>query len=570
MTQQKLLKLLGLLCLIGLTFSCRKTDKTGDQKTDENLVARFLTLPPSTTPEVRRIAAFLKRKNEKTGFLNEMAKRDGFALWDKAIMTPKTTSSKTMAARSASAGDTIIFIPLALENANHVNAFIFAKLDDSISLRLYRANDYASYGFGTIQDSTNNAEKLAVQFMLLDLETFGHSSFKVLDDRLLKDNSIPMGKLTKDKKVHVQHVTTSQQNRGSSFEVWEYEVCTSIRYLDCHGCGRCSDGSCSACQEICWKTSTTCTKTSILVSVDDGWYPSGGITNPNNGGGGPTGSTPTGPTQCNPSPLLDNGFLPCPHGNTTGWLPELEEPFLTPCEIAQKGAKKMDSLFNVSKADSVLASIPNLQAQIHENGFPIYVNYAVNPYNVHDTAFSYSTGGVQTGTDSSIIITTVTTNLNDFIASLHTHPSSDYAAQSAKDIYELLQESSQNPHFQGAFVAAANGSQYAITINDPTKANTFLATMAQNLDGAKWKEDSDIGKAFKDASDFYSTKIFKGNPNKLNLAYEMAMAAVLNQYNVGVTLNKKDASGNFKPLVVKTTIPNPNKPNKREYSQDCL
>jgi hypothetical protein len=49
----------------------------------------------------------------------------------------------------------------------------------------------------------------------------------------------------------------------------------------------------------------------------------------------------------------------------------------------------------------------------------------------------------------------------------------------------------------------------------------------------------------------------------------MAMAAVLNQYNAGITLNKKDASGNFKPIVVKTA-PDPRKPKRTIYTQDCI
>ena len=48
------------------------------------------------------------------------------------------------------------------------------------------------------------------------------------------------------------------------------------------------------------------------------------------------------------------------------------------------------------------------------------------------------------------------------------------------------------------------------------------------------------------------------------------MATVLKEYNVGVTLNKKDANGNFKPIVVNTIIANPNKPKKKQYVQDCL
>jgi len=83
-------------------------------------------------------------------------------------------------------------------------------------------------------------------------------------------------------------------------------------------------------------------------------------------------------------------------------------------------------------------------------------------------------------------------------------------------------------------------------------------------------ETSNIGKAIKDAKNYFETKIFKSNPNKDNLAYEMAMAAVLNEYNAGLTLDKKDANGNFKPIVVNTTIPNPNKPKKKVYTQNCL
>lgn len=47
------------------------------------------------------------------------------------------------------------------------------------------------------------------------------------------------------------------------------------------------------------------------------------------------------------------------------------------------------------------------------------------------------------------------------------------------------------------------------------------------------------------------------------------MSAILNQYNAGVTLNKKDASGNFKPIVIKT-YPDLRKPKKTIYIQDFL
>ena len=53
----------------------------------------------------------------------------------------------------------------------------------------------------------------------------------------------------------------------------------------------------------------------------------------------------------------------------------------------------------------------------------------------------------------------------------------------------------------------------------------------------------------------------------------MAMAAVLKQYDVGVTLNKKDANGNFKPIVVETGTRTTGPPKKPKivttYTQTC-
>ncbi|MCB0716599.1 MAG: hypothetical protein KDC06_11370, partial [Chitinophagaceae bacterium] len=113
-----------------------------------------------------------------------------------------------------------------------------------------------------------------------------------------------------------------------------------------------------------------------------------------------------------------------------------------------------------------------------------------------------------------------------------------------------------------------------ITVSDSAKAIAFFSTKAAFLDTATndWNENSPIGKAFDDAKEHFE-KIYKNydTTKRKNLAYEMAMATVLSSFNTGVTLHKKDpTTGNFKPLVVKTVIPNPNKPKKKEYVQDCL
>ncbi len=49
----------------------------------------------------------------------------------------------------------------------------------------------------------------------------------------------------------------------------------------------------------------------------------------------------------------------------------------------------------------------------------------------------------------------------------------------------------------------------------------------------------------------------------------MTLSIVLEQFDMGITLSKRDAIGNFNPIVVNTII-NPRRPRKIIYAQDCL
>ncbi len=241
-----------------------------------------------------------------------------------------------------------------------------------------------------------------------------------------------------------------------------------------------------------------------------------------------------------------------------------------PCEIAQDRARKMDTLYAMCKADSVLATIPNLATETKEKVFPIFRKFFVSPTNNTDTTFTnhYKTGIVQTGTDSNFNIQFDMPYRTILASMLHTHPPSGYSAQSPDDVYRLIENQLESRNFIGTFVVASNGSKYALNVTDLTQAATFYNTQPQFLNGSKWNENSAIGVAFKAATLYYE-KIYKGSPNQANLAYEMAMSAVLNQFNTGVTLSKQDTTGKFKPIIVKTA-PNPNKPRKKIYIQECL
>jgi hypothetical protein len=257
-------------------------------------------------------------------------------------------------------------------------------------------------------------------------------------------------------------------------------------------------------------------------------------------------------------------------GGTTGKEPCKDTTQSTPCDSLQKAAQNLDSIYIKSKANSMLATIPNLDKISIEKGFPVFQKFSVNPYDVTDTTFTGQykiEDTIYTGTSTGISYSFYIPPLHTFAADLHTHPPNGYNAPSAKDVYRLLETKSTDKHFEGKFVAAFNGNKYAITVTDNAMAAAFLSTQSQYLNDSTndWEENSGIGKAFAEVYDHF----LDNDSTKRNYAYEMAMAAVLKQYKTGISLNKKDASGNFKPIVV-NTITHPEKPKKKFYTRDCL
>jgi hypothetical protein len=270
-----------------------------------------------------------------------------------------------------------------------------------------------------------------------------------------------------------------------------------------------------------------------------------------------------------PTSNLIETNAPC----TPGWEPiGPEVPYVPPvdtCGVANNAAKNMDSIYIKSKADSMLNTIPNLATETKEKVFPIYRRFSINSQNVHDTTYtSYFCGAIQTGTDSNYNVSFPIHYLAVQIATLHTHPAKADDAHSAFDVYQLIAKYIDDPRYNSSFVASANGTKFVITITNPSQAVAAFSTIGNSLIGSKWDEESDIGKAFVAARDYYK-KLYKNNPNNVTLSYEMAMAAVLTQFNTGITLSKMDANGNFKPLIIRT-VQDPYKPRKKIYTQICL
>jgi hypothetical protein len=323
-------KTLSLLAALMLTtmmtyISCRKIDKFEVQKPQVSSVEKFLNLPTSTSPEVKRIAERLRELNKRRGFLNEIAKQDGFPVWHKVILNKPATNQRQTSARTNNTNDTIVYIPLVPENSNHVAAFIYARLNDSINLQLHRGNNYAAYGFGNVQDSTDNAERLALQIMVLDNIVFGHKRFKLLDNRLFSSVGSWSGSTERFLEIQEPQTNGSRNSSHRSSGHWETGTITHCSWMTNRHCtqsGQCASGTCDNCS-LCVTTAWGCVTTVryYFVSDDESWNYTYNNPSGQGGGGSYNGSTPTGPIACNPQPLLDNGLIPCPAGNTTGFIP---------------------------------------------------------------------------------------------------------------------------------------------------------------------------------------------------------------------------------------------------------
>jgi hypothetical protein len=328
------------LLLIFLCTTCRKRDLLVRTNMPTANVERFFHLPDGTHPTVARIAQNLWALHGQTGLIHELTALHGLALWDKALVHPPSHRGARNTATTPTA-DTIVYIPLAVPNTQFVNAFIQARMGDSIHLSLHRGGEYANHGFGSLQDTAKNAEKLAVQCMLLNFIAFGHKDFKLLDNRLLKNGLVPAGTPVRKRMVHIESAGQAQR---SGPQTLPYTICTTTGYLECtsnHAC--CPDGSCEGCQAQCWHSNTVCETIDVLIFVADSGNGNGGIVNSGGNGGGGGTVIPNGPVPCNPTPALDNGLLPCEEGNLTGWTIRDEHGFL----FTRKA--QLDSLLSQNK-----------------------------------------------------------------------------------------------------------------------------------------------------------------------------------------------------------------------------
>lgn len=536
--------------------SCRKIDHQSDNSMKGDTESRFFNSHRSSDAVEAAIVNFIKIKNSKKHFVERTVKQIGYPYWNKMLRLASKPVDSYSSSHSENDID-IFLVPFVRDSQSVVNGclMVFATATDTSFkyLQDWQYRDTAGTGMEPRFQS--------LLLMQLDKNVFGDRLYKIKDTaafgkddlnreiKFVKINSGTAGKLFSKKDGQTDQL----------FTLVTFTYCYTAWVPGGHltGCDP-EDPNCITLVPV-----TTCSTFSFWAEVIEdqggGGTGNGGGGEPGGGSGGGGGSTPpvcqAGPVLCEP------GWVPYPTNNPPGD---------DPCTIANNAAKKMDTLFTRSKADSVLGTITNLATSTVEQGFLIFKRFTVNPNNVQDTTItSYFSGSVQQGLPTEIVLNVSIPYLSLYAANLHTHTATEASPPSAGDIYLLIGSYLNFPRFEGRFIVGADGSQYALTVTNPVQAAAFLNTQTQYWDPNthNWKDTSAIGIEFNNAKRYYK-KIYKGNPNMDNLAYEMAMAAVLNKFNSGITLSKKNAAGNFKPIVISITN-DPRKPRRIIYVQLC-
>ena len=280
--------------------SCTKIDNadlTNRALTDAEVTQKFFDLPANAPLAVKRAAAEMKSKNAASEFVKAFVKNNGYPVWDKALIPAQPLTSVSFSG-NVQVTDTVIIIPVVPQNAAFVSSFVRATLNGSARFEFFRGNDYAAYTFNDVPADSVNADKAAMQIMILDKLVFGYTKFRVVDKRLFHPSS------DYSDTGHISRTLTlsgdqpfSGGNTSNLFQTCMLVTNTTTTNHCPYPPGQCTgiNGTCDNCAAVC---ASVVSESHLVCSV---WYDdSGGSTTGSpDPGGGPGGG-----------PMPDPGF-PC-------------------------------------------------------------------------------------------------------------------------------------------------------------------------------------------------------------------------------------------------------------------
>jgi hypothetical protein len=323
-----------------LLFACKKSDFQYVSKAEnKEITNRFFLYKENINPTVVTINE-LKFQNTKTDFIRNFALKEGFAIWDKATVstTLKRMNKNDSTESFDNPEDTVVFIPLVLENDNKVHSYLKAILNNGVIIMLGRNGDFEKYPFNTISPDSMSAEKFAILMMSMTKHVFGTENFKIIDNRLFPQYVVNSNKPNNFKIIKITSTT-------DEFSKFDY-VCTYTYFLHCCGCGPCVGPYCDGCHLCLSVVENYC---EYENSDPYPGFPWGG--SPGGGGGGTTTYDPNGGCNNGTNKIID-GIPPCPPPNDGGgWVPSDESP-PSPCEKTNilKNNESIRQGFNQVKA----------------------------------------------------------------------------------------------------------------------------------------------------------------------------------------------------------------------------
>ena len=315
-------------------YSCKKTDLPLDHRgIDQIEIAnKFFKVPAGTDPQIKRIINEIAKRNKSKEFVSSFALKNGYPVWNKVLAVKQGNINQNNVVGNI-ALDTIIYIPLVLQDGTQVNGFLRANMNDSIAIDYSLAQDYKSYP----KSETSNAmtsDDFTLLVMKLDNITFGHEQFIIKDSSLFnnsRDNRLGNTNVTKTVKFK-DSVSSFASNGYVNNNLTIAYYCEDIVISVCPtvsaflkqdntswttGTGGC-EGGYSDIIEVCWEI--------ITFSSGGGQLPGDGGGTPTGGGGGSGSNNIPHNYPCPETPpSINTPLCPAPGGGI-GWVPIDDAP----------------------------------------------------------------------------------------------------------------------------------------------------------------------------------------------------------------------------------------------------
>ena len=157
--------------------SCHKIEiNNSDALTLKSQTEKFFIVPENTSPITKRIAEVMQNQDKNHGYiLNDFIKINGFAKWDKSLMTSGST-----ALNRVGTNDSLVLIPLVTDSSNKVKSSLLCVVSaDSVDIRIISTSSYSVYQFTQHADSSLSAREVAMLFMMLNKSVFGYEMFQI-------------------------------------------------------------------------------------------------------------------------------------------------------------------------------------------------------------------------------------------------------------------------------------------------------------------------------------------------------------------------------------------------------